>query len=175
MATSGEKPTNDAIAKYLETHIKWADTKRMPSATTVGQILTIGAALAKSSRARTVLQLAETTFGRSTIFDEYSKLLLLVQRCPTTTDFEFVMEGLYTGMVRSNNGDKVSKADLQAKFGDIAVWLFLRRYFLHLTERFQTSGGSEVQESLVSRARVIFTSPLAWIIEFPMDRSQTNN
>ena len=59
-------------------------------------------------------------------------VLIVVQRSANAAEFDFMMENLLACMPRTNNADKQSVAELEAKAGDIATWQFIRRYFLFL-------------------------------------------
>ena len=83
------------IAEYLRDHINWSESRRVPSKETVSQLIQIGSMLQKAPRAKNIMSRAEVLWGRDTIFDETSKLLLLVQRTGNVRELCFVFEGLW--------------------------------------------------------------------------------
>ena len=80
-AQVGTKATHEKIAAWLADNIKWVDRKKSPSKDTVRDLLTVGEFLSKSSRTVAVLQMANADFGRHTIFDEHTKMLIVIQKC----------------------------------------------------------------------------------------------
>ena len=48
--------------------------------------------LSKSPKAQRVADMAENTWGRDTLFDEYSKVLLIVNKSCTSAECEFLFE-----------------------------------------------------------------------------------
>jgi hypothetical protein len=76
---TNSKRDSMAIADHLAT-LKWYDPKRCPKKDTVENYLSIGGMLRRAPRAQVALEMASATFGRDTIFDEPTKLLLCVQR-----------------------------------------------------------------------------------------------
>ena len=132
--TSGKKDAT-AIAEHLAT-LRWYDMKRCPKKDTCESYLHIGGMLRRAPRAQVAIEIAAVKYGRDTIFDEPSKLLLFVQKALNVADFEFMMEGLLVNMIRTNNADRQSVAELKSKAGDPAFWLFIRRYFLHLERQY---------------------------------------
>ena len=116
-----------------------------------------------------VVDLAEVLFGRDNMFDEYSKLLLIVQRASIPKECQYVFEGLFAQMVRSNNTDTPSKAELTNKAGPLHFWLFVQKYFQHLLQvfPFQDPDGNKATKQLQDRLRAVLQSPLQWLQEFP--------
>ena len=60
-----------------------------------------------------MLQLAVHHFGRVTIFDEYSKMLVICGKASDSEDLGYIMEGLYIKMIHN-----LSKGDPQSRGGD---------------------------------------------------------
>ena len=79
--------------------------------------------LSKAPKAKRAIQLLTAEYGRSTIFEDFTKVLALCQRCKSSAELEFVTEGLVVLSLRTNNADAPSKSQLLAKAGEIAVWL----------------------------------------------------
>ena len=159
---AGKKDAN-AIAEHLAT-LKWYDAKRCPKKDTVEHYLTIGGMLRRAPRAQVALEMASARFGRDTVFDEPTKLLLFVQKSANAAELEFLMEGLLVGMIRSNNMDRQSVQELKNRAGEPAALLFIRRYFLHLERQYPlpaapATGGQMCGPEGVRR---ILFSPLAW-------------
>lgn len=97
-----DKVTKEHISAWLREKIRWADPKRCPKPDTCGQLLQIGEWLSRSHRARSAMQLARVVCGRTTCFDEYSKVLLMTQRSMNTEDFDFAVEFLTMKLFRSH-------------------------------------------------------------------------
>jgi hypothetical protein len=122
------QPTAAEIADYLAKNVSWTNRRRAPSKESVAQLLSISKMISKSPGAKSVFAMAEVAWGRAHIFDEISKLLVIVQRCSCPKEFQYVVEGLYSQMVRADNGDIATKADLTAKAGDVSRWIFSYKY-----------------------------------------------
>ena len=169
LTSSGTKATPESITTYIKSHIKFHDKKRELTTATVSQLLNIGTMLSKSPKAQRVADMAENTWGRDTLFDEYSKVLLVVNKSCTSAECEFLFEGLFVMMCRSNNQDQPSKADLQSKSGEISVLQFIMRTAHHVLKKYQFTPENATQQALMERAQAVFTSPLQCHIEFPKD------
>ena len=70
----GQAATPAAISQFLKESIQWSSGRRCPSEETVKQLTQIGAMIQKSERARLAMAVAESQWGRDTIFDETSKV-----------------------------------------------------------------------------------------------------
>ena len=77
----------------------------------------------------------EAKYGRNTIVDEYSKLLVVVRQAQNASNLGYVMEALYAEIERSDNRDVQSKAQLEHKCGPVAKWLFIAKYIGYLMEK----------------------------------------
>jgi len=150
-----------SVSEYLRKNISWADPRRAPSKETVEHALGIGAMLAKAPRAQLVLEKAKVRFGRSTLFDEYTKLLLCTQKAANSVEFEFLVEGLYVFMLRTPDYQQ-SSAEMKSKSGDVQALLFMRRYFAHLLKKYPLAGAGPEQQHLLNKALAILASPLTW-------------
>ncbi|CAE7734968.1 unnamed protein product [Symbiodinium sp. CCMP2592] len=151
---------NKDISDWLQSNIKWHDPKRCPSANTVGQLTTIGESLAAAPRARAAVQAARVHLGRDTIFDEYSKVLIVVQRCDGPEEFSFVCEFLLMKLLRGKSG--WSQAELKAKAGDVSFAIFAKRYGEYIHSLLKKCCAR------FPRGEAIFSSPWAFHKEFPL-------
>lgn len=70
----GEPTTAASIAAFLKTSVRWSNAKRCPSEQTVGHLLQISQLFSKAPRARHAVAVAESLWGRDTVFDETSKV-----------------------------------------------------------------------------------------------------
>ena len=70
----GQPSTPSAIVAFLKANIQWSNVRRCPSEETVKQLLQIGGMIQKSPRAQVAMAIAESKWGRDTIFDETSKV-----------------------------------------------------------------------------------------------------
>ena len=156
-------PSAQRIADYLGKEIQWSDRKRAPSKETCHQLISIGNMLQKAPRSRVVMSLAEVAWGRDTIFDEFSKLLMIVQKCSSVNEFEFVMEGLYTGMKRTDNVDRWSKTELSSKAGELNRWIFTYKYFMYLLKTYPFASESPSQQMLFDRVKNMMMNPGVWL------------
>ena len=102
-----EKVQNTHVSEWLAAKVKWSDPKRCPSAATVGQLLQIASSLSHASKAQAAMALARAHFGRATLFDEYSKVLILCQRSTTSEDLDFLAEFLAVKALRTNNAESL--------------------------------------------------------------------
>lgn len=161
------KPNSTNVAQYLKDHIEWATPKRVPSAETVNQLMSIGAMLRKSSLAKQIIQMSESMFGRDNFFEQCSKLLIIVQRASSVPEFETVMSGIFATMARTNEADPFSKGEVSGKAGPVNFWLFIKKLNKYLLSQYQAHSANPEQEKLVQRAVSILESPLEWLRNFP--------
>ena len=161
-----------SIAAHLNT-LRWYDKKRCPKKDTVEQLVNIGTMLRRSPRAQLCLEMASAKYGRDTIFDEPTKLLLMVQRSANPADFEFVVEGLYVQMLRTENVDRQSVAELKAKAGEVSTLLFLRRYLLHLERTYPIALPGGDPGKLAEKVRGIILAPRKWYEEIYLAKADS--
>ena len=113
--------TSAKIAQYLCDKVAF-EGQRKPNAQKVESLLKIADDLQKAKGAKWAIQLATAQFGRATIFEDFSKLLLLCQRAKSPAELTYIAEGLAVDALRTGNVDPPSKANLQHKCGNIAMW-----------------------------------------------------
>jgi len=133
-AKNGGKDVDDeAISQYLRKNIKWTDEKTAPSKHVVNHLRTIAKAIKKQPDILKATQLAEAKFGRATLFDEYSKFLILIQRSRSSGDTLWLVRSFVADMLRQEKAriktgqptikpDVCSQGDLRSKTGMVAVY-----------------------------------------------------
>ena len=67
-------------ATIRDEKVRWSDEKRLPSKETVERYFQIGGTLHKSKKGKLILEQIRVRYGHGTVFDEPSKLLLLVSQ-----------------------------------------------------------------------------------------------
>ena len=159
------------IVKYIRENLRFHDQKRMPSKETVEALLQISSVISKSARIQAILQTAKVAFGRDAIFEEPSKIKLMIQRTASTNELEFLVEALYCHMVRSKNTDKLSTSELSSKAGEIATWLFVRRYFQFLLRKYPVA--SVNAPDISEKAIGILNSPFRWLQEVALPPAES--
>ncbi|CAE7561535.1 unnamed protein product, partial [Symbiodinium pilosum] len=158
--TTTGKVQNADISAWLQQNIKWTDPKRCPSANTVGQLLGIGESLNAAPRAKATTQAIRASFGRDTLFDQHSKVLVLCQRSLCPAELEFVTE--FLGMKMLRGAENVSASELKSKAGDVSFALFAKRYGDFLLTQLKAWISDH------PRGELIFRSPWAFHKEFPL-------
>ena len=170
-------PTPAAIADYLSQKIRWSDAKRVPSTATCQQLMTVGNILAKcSAEAKDILTFAEAKWGRGTLFEEYSKLLLIVQKTTNTKQLVFVFGGYMHRMASTGNSESFAKSDLTSNCGSLAMWRFLHSYSLYLVRKYglrkDAPPGDSVPQDDLARLADLLESPWLWSQEVVLGRGQ---
>jgi hypothetical protein len=157
---NGTDPTFEEVAKFMNEHIKWSDASQAPSSNNVRDFLKIAKEFDGNPGASAAVQAAQALYGRRTIFDEYSKLLVLCNRASTKQDLAWLCEWIYVGMKRqSGEPDKASLAELKNKAGDVSIALVTRRIVHHLLDKFCPQDEA--------RLLTMFKSPTQWDRTFP--------
>lgn len=132
----------------------------------VQQLLTIGGMIRKSATAKDIFQLAELEFGRDHFFEQYSKLLVVAQRASGgVPEFDMMVAGIFSHMIRKREADPFSKTELTHKSGPIAFWLFARRMNKYLMSHYCSCPGSSQPAQI--KAFQIMESPLEWLRACP--------
>ena len=80
-------------------------------------------------------------------------------------DFEYVVEALAAMLIKTNNEDTPSKAQLTAKSGELPVLCFHRKLASHLIKNFPSEVPAD-QQDLVKRAKQRLNSPMFMAQEF---------
>ena len=102
---NGKEPDDEEIAKYLREHIKWTAETKAPTKNVVNCLRTIAQVIKKQPLIAKATQMAETQFGRATLFDEYSKYLVLVRRARSTADALWLVRSFVAAMMRQARGN----------------------------------------------------------------------
>ena len=66
--------------------ISWKDEQSIPKEATVRDLREIGKQFAKNTRCMKVVQEAECDYGRGTMFDEHTKVLVICQKTRGASD-----------------------------------------------------------------------------------------
>ncbi|CAJ1360295.1 unnamed protein product [Effrenium voratum] len=154
------------IADYLCEKVSFQGSRK-PTPTKVKDLLSIAEELSKAPKAKRAIQLLTAEYGRSTIFEDFTKVLALCQRCKSSAELEFVTEGLVVLSLRTNNADAPSKSQLLAKAGEIAVWCFIRKLGIFFLKNYVVDCDTDAQRDLLARAKAIMSAPLQYHKEFP--------
>lgn len=114
----GQKWKYDDVSTWLRTHIKFHDEKAVPSANVCKDLHSLANDFVKNHRAFAAYQEAETLWGRSTLFDEYSKLLIMCQKSRNPEDLAFIAEWLLAEM-KTTPPPRVPDNPSQGKLKDV--------------------------------------------------------
>ena len=125
-ANPGKKLKYEDVAAWLKSNIKFHDEKQVPSPNTCRDLHAVSSLFLKNKRAFAAYQEAETLWGRATLFDEYSKMVILTQKCRNPKDLAFIAEWLLADMKANCKSpsavpDKVSQGRLKEIGGPICV------------------------------------------------------
>jgi len=94
----GQKWNYQEVHIWLKANIKFHDEKAIPSANVCKDLHSLGTEFIKNKRAFAAYQEAETLWGRSTFFDEYSKLVIMCHKSRCAEDLAFMAEWLLAEM-----------------------------------------------------------------------------
>lgn len=137
-------------------------------------MLQIGQTLDKVPEAAQVIEEAEVRFSRESVFDQTSKLLVMCQRCPSSTDFLYVLKGIYCQMMWQDSGDVVKKDDLTSRSGSLQVWLFLRRLVGWVQKKYNFRGENAEVCRAIEKVQDLWACPLQWKVAADSDLSWTS-
>ena len=143
-------------------NIRWG-IYRAPSLHVVKDLLRNWDAVNKIPEALTILDQARCEFGRDSLFETATKLDRILQKGQQNRILIiYIMEALFTYMLRKNSKNPFSVAELQEKGGRIDILLWQRRYLVHLQQEY--SGMFKVAESAAEALKTLkqaVLSPLA--------------
>jgi hypothetical protein len=135
----GQKWTYQEVHEWLKTNIKFHDEKAVPSAHTCKDLFALATDFIKNKRAFAAYQEAETLWGRSTMFDEYSKLIIACQKSRSEEDLAFIAEWLLADMKAHSLPPKVPDNPSQSKLkecgGPISVAQAARDALISLLQK----------------------------------------
>ena len=125
-AKPAQKLKYEEVAAWLKSNIKFHDESAAPSANICRDLHVVSSLFLKNKRAFAAYQEAETLWGRATLFDEYSKMVILTNKCRNPTDLAFVAEWLLADMKANCKSppavpDKVSQGRLKEIGGPICI------------------------------------------------------
>ena len=109
---------------------------RIPSLRTVTDNLGSWDAISSNKTALMICDKAHNRFGRGNLFDWPSKLSLLVKRTSDQGSLSYLLASLYATMLRKNEADPFSAAELGARGGVISQVLWHKKYVLSMTQEF---------------------------------------
>ena len=118
------KVTKEEIADFLGKSLKFHDETMKPGVNTVRDLLNLVKHVLPNKRVLTAIQDLEMVFGRSTLFDDYSKLNSIVNKSRSAEDLAFMIELLCARMKKATKADtkpdNPSRSSLVAKAGELA-------------------------------------------------------
>ena len=136
---AGQKWTYQEVHDWLRTNIKFHDEKAIPSAHTCKDLYALATDFIKNRRAFAAYQEAEQLWGRSTMFDEYSKLIITCQKSRGEEDLAFIAEWLLADMKAHSLPPKVPDNPSQSKLkecgGPISVAQAARDALISLLQK----------------------------------------
>ena len=142
---NGKEPDDEEIAKYLREHIKWTDEKKAPTKNVVINLRALAKVIKNQPEIAKATQMAETQFGRATLFDEYSKYLVLVRRARSTADALWLVRSFVAAMMRQARENVkpeiCSQSELTAKTGIIPVYQKIKDAQHWLAEKYKFEAG----------------------------------
>jgi len=157
----------DAVAAWLCENIRFPDPRRKPTADTVRHLETVGKNLLPNVRAMHATQEAEIYWGRATLFDEYSKDEVIIDRCRGAADISFVYEWIVMKLKRTTRAGSAptnpTKRGLQANVGTVAVAKCARDAFAWIWAA-GSAGWKDFQKTFDR-----ITSPAGCDAQFPTD------
>jgi hypothetical protein len=92
------KWTFEEVQVWLKKNIRFHDEKSIPSVHTCRGLYSIVTGFMQNQRAFAAYREAAQLYGRSTLFDDYSKLLIMKNRSRSTEDLAFIAEWLLVDM-----------------------------------------------------------------------------
>lgn len=114
----------DEIARALRS-VRWAAGKEM-SADTCETLVRLYDRLAGSTEVVSLIKRAQAALGRSSPFEEHSKLLVVLGRCSNMEEVLWVLQSMFLD-VTQQKVDNFSKAELNKKHGPINIYLLRKR------------------------------------------------
>ena len=94
----GEKWTFMEVHVWLKENIKFHDEKSIPSVHTCKHLYSVAIGFIQNERAFAAYREAAQLYGRSTLFDDYSKLIIIKNRSRSKEDLAFIAEWLLGDM-----------------------------------------------------------------------------
>ena len=143
-------------------NIRWG-FHHVPSLRTVKDLLRNWDTVNKMPEVLTILDRARCEFGRDSLFESVTKLnCILMKGQQNPALITYIMEAVYTVMLRKKAKNPFSLLELQDKGGTVDILLWQRRYLAHLLQDY--SGMFTVAESVAKplmTLREVVMSPLA--------------
>ncbi len=166
----GKTPSNAEVAEYLKENIKWGDPRNVPSEHVVDVLLTIGKHVLKNPRALHCIEHAEVLWGRSHLFDEYSKVKIICGRAHSPDELAWLVEGLFVSMKRATPADafpdKLSQAELKNRVGELSMWKLTRDLVTWFWSTYPFPNHPDIMAKL--------KSPLQWDRAFPANTGEVD-
>ena len=142
---SNQSPTPQKLHEYMVSNMNWGD-KGPPSLDMVKHFLEMGKRFKENVLAYAAVEEAQSTYGRNTLFDEWSKVRIVTQRATLNKDLCWVCEYflvLYHAQASLGDKSKVenhSTGDLKAKSGELSVCLITRKLVEHVINKVVPAG-----------------------------------
>ena len=117
-------------------NIRWG-LLHFPSLRNVKELLRNWDSLNKIPEALTILDHARCEFGRDSLFELPTKLNTILEKSQQNPALLiYIMESLFSIMLRRNAKNPISASDLKEKGGTIDILLWQRRYLAHLLQEY---------------------------------------
>lgn len=113
--------------------------------------------------AERLIESAEVKFGReNSLFDQTSKLLILVQKTANSAEFMYLLKGLYVLMLWAETADCAKKDDLTSRSGALQCWLFCRRLTSYMRKKYIFRAENDELTKAIDKTWAILQCPLEW-------------
>ena len=116
--------SHDEVAEWLHQNLRFHDEKQRPTANVVRDLTHLAKNVLKKKRVMEAVQEVEVLWGRNTMFDDYSKLTVMVNKSRGADDLAFMVEMMVVRMKASTKEgdlpDNPARGSLQGKHGDPA-------------------------------------------------------
>ena len=117
-------------------NIRWG-IHHVPTLRTVKDLLRNWDSLNKIPEALTILDQARCEFGRDSLFEWPTKLNTILEKSQQNPALlVYIMESLFSIMLRKNAKNPLSALELKEKGGTIDILLWQRRYLAHLLQEY---------------------------------------
>ena len=154
----------DDVHKWMKDpdNINWG-LYHLPSLRTVRDLLRNWDALNKIPQALTILDQAKCEFGRDSLFESPTKVQICLEKgAHNPVLIVYIMEMLFTYMLRKRAKNPFSTAELKEKGGTVDVLLWQRRYVSHLQKEYPDMFKvAESAAKCVTTLQQVVLSPLA--------------
>ena len=119
---ASKKIADETIHAIISKKITFPENSPICTVQTLNKLRQVSASMRLCPRLREVSRCAEAKYQRKQMFDEWTKVVMLIQKSDNTKELTFLVECAWLDMLRSESNDRLFLTKQTGKYKECANW-----------------------------------------------------